>query len=77
MFIHIVLCIHEVQVEGVQLPPPGIHSFLVATSVFIKKKPCTTNHSNFIYPCKVNIFQATNHKLKNSVEGEHFLKVVS
>ena len=31
----------------------SVHSSLVPTKAFINKKPCVTNHSDFIYPCQL------------------------
>ena len=47
-----------------------LHSFLVAMNSSINKKPCITNHRNFIYPCKVHSCEVTNYKLNPAFKWE-------
>ena len=52
-----------------------MHSFLVARSTFINKKPSLAKHRYFIYRCQVNSFEVTNHKLNPAVKRSIFLPV--
>ena len=49
-----------------------MNCFLVAMSSLTNKNPRINNHSNFIYPCQVYIFETTNHKLNPSFKRNIF-----